>query len=126
MWRKGEKLRVDGTKVYVDHVFEDGSASIRDLRTGLLKGKIPAKITSPEAATPSPPQNIDFSTPNLNHAGLSVKNYQRLLEAQEIYETKTENYYTVLENGEGDVKKAEKEMTESLEKLKTIEKEIFA
>jgi hypothetical protein len=127
MWRKGEKLRVDGAKVYVDHVFEDGSASIRDMRTGLLKGKIPAKI-NPEPKTINKPEplNITTSTPQIYEAGLSVQNYNRLLEAQEAYEIKTEAYYNILEEGEGDLNKAEKEMRESLTYLKKVEKEIFA
>lgn len=127
MWKKGEKIRVDGVKVYVDHVFEDGSASIREVRTGLLKGKIAAKTPTPPTITVNKETLNPSSTEtyNLYQNGLSVQDFNRLIEAQESYENMTEKYYSLLEEGSKEAKAAENDMIESLNNLKTIEKQIF-
>lgn len=126
MWRKGQRLKVEGSKVYVDHVFEDGSASVRDAKTGLLKGKIPSKLNHADIKnqTNGIADTVNNETFDISSSGISVKEYNELLAAQEEYENFAEKYYLSEESGTPDAK-LKKQMDEKLHTMSEMKNQIF-
>lgn len=123
MWRKNERLKVNGIKVYVDHVFDDGSASIREVKTGLLKGKVPAKEAAPKNDLAELSKAEILDTKNIE--GVSVTDFNSLIKLREEYEEKAETFYLLEEENAPNLKQAEKEMQEALKKLTEKESQVF-